>query len=98
MTSSTNWRNDSRGFDTDRFRSLKTNKNINKRQNNSELNDTLKKMINKINKLKTKIGEKTSKKSSKKKVIYVYPYSDSMKLYLMILCYIDFYVSNYNFL
>ena len=53
-------------------------------------------MTDKINRLNKKINDKTSKKSTKKSVIYVYPYSDSMKLYLMNLYYIDFYVSNYN--
>ena len=78
-----------------KLKNIKSNV-LKKNKKNNESTSTLESMEKKIKKLDKKIGEKTAKKSTKKSVIYVYPYSDSMKLYLMGLNYIDFYVSNYK--
>ena len=61
---------------------------------NDNTNEQLKKMNTSIENLKTKIVNKSQEKSNKNNVVFVYPYSDSIKLYLMKLEQIHLFINN----
>ena len=61
---------------------------------NNNTNEQLKKMNTSIENLKQKIINKSGEKSNKNNVVFVYPYSDSIKLYLMKLEQIHLFINN----
>ena len=61
---------------------------------NSNTQTQLQKMTTSIENLQKKIIEKSGEKSNKKNVVFVYPYSDSIKLYLMKLEQIHLFINN----
>ena len=86
---------------TNKLRDKIDNLNIyrtNKLENDSlkkRFNDELKYFKNELNKMDEKYSKLNSKKYKSSKTVYVYTYTDNLKLYFIILNLLELYISNY---